>query len=474
MIFLVVLSSLCLCVSVDKNINKPFLTFAGNSSSLIIQLPHMKRSILFFLFSFAFLPVTKAQDIFINKDTTINTTWNINKGTILKFGSKGKINGTGTIKGGIIDAAYTQWIFDTTLTVSPEGTYNNAFSAKWFGAGQFKDNSDALQKGINTILANNGTLRNFFIPRGVYAFSKSLTVASLYKGSYGGCTIHIYGESSFWDSGTGTTLQYTATDGFALGLQLNKGSEIDHLTITGMFKAPADADSVYYNIPFDQFNDVNGKCTPQYAGFVIDYDGSKNASGSTGIKIHDMNIGNFTINYLISPNGKTVNADILLFENIRCGNAKVGFATGQAQEKGNVIRGIYSWGSIHTLYIAGKYGKAQAGSYTIDGGNIAGRCIRLFDISQAGWYSTNISNIFAESLGSIGNISTQIPVNISNSTFHFVYANKNGKQTLLNSNNEKVAFNNCIFRYYGKTDPMKFIGKATFNNCQFSGQMVKE
>ena len=371
-----------------------------------------------------------AQDIYINKDTTINTTWNIPKGTLLKFGSKGKINGTGTIKGGIIDAALTQWIFDTTLTVSPEGTYSNVFSAKWFGAGYVKDNAGVLQKGINTVLANSGTLRKFFIPRGVYPFSKSLTVASLYKGNYGGCTIHIYGESSFWDSGTGTTLQYTATDGFALGLQLNKGSEINNLTILGQFKAPAAVDSVYYNIPFDQFNDANGKCTPQYAGLVIDYDGNRNSSGSTGIKVHDMNVGNFTINYLISPNGKTVNADILLFENIRCGNGKVGFATGQAQEKGNVIRGIYSWGSIHTLYVAGKYGKAQAGSYTIDGGNIAGRCIRLFDISQAGWYSTNISNLFAESLGSIGTISTQIPLNISNSTFHFVYANKIGKQTI--------------------------------------------
>jgi hypothetical protein len=135
---------------------------------------------------------------------------------------------------------------------------------------------------------------------------------------------------------------------------------------------------------------------------------------------------------------------------------------------------VLQLGSIHTLYVAGKYGKAQAGSYTIDGGNIAGRCIRLFDIAQAGWYSTNISNIFAESLGSIGNISTQIPLNISNSTFHFVYANKIGRQTLLSSNNEKVAFNNCIFRYYGKTDPMKFVGRATFNNCQFSGPQVKE
>lgn len=423
---------------------------------------------------FIFLSLkSTAQDIIINKDTTITNTWNIPKGTILKFGSKGKISGNGTIRGGIIDAAYTQWIFDTALNVFPEGTYTNVFSARWFGAGQFKDNYVPLQKSINTIL-NNGTLRNLFIPRGVYAYSKSLKVESIYKGNFSNCSIHLYGESSFWDSGPGTTLQYTATDGFALGLQLNKGSEIDHLTITGMFKAPEGDDRTYYNIPFENFNDVNGKCTPLYAGLVIDYDGSKNVSGSTGIQVHDVNVGNFSIDYLISPNGKTFNADILLFENIRCGNAKVGFATGQAQEKGNVIRGIYSWGSVHTLFVAGKYGKAQAGNYTIDGGNIAGRCIRLFDIAQAGWYSTNISNLFAESLGSIGTISTQIPVSISNSTFHFMYPSKVGRQVLFNSNNEKVVFSNCILRYYGLQDPLLIKGKATFTNCQLSGAVVNE
>ena len=418
--------------------------------------------------------ICRAQDILINKDTTVNNTWVIPKGTILKFGSKGRISGSGTIRGGIIDAYLHQWIFDTSLSIFPEGTYTNVFSAKWFGAGYVKDNAGVLQKGITTVLANAASLRHFMIPKGIYSYSKPLQVATIYKDAYVGCTIHIYGESSFWDSGTGTTLQYTGTDGYALGLQLNKGSEINNLTITGRFKAPQLKDSAYYNIPFDAYNDVEGKCAPLYAGLVIDYDGSKNSSGSTGLKIHDMNVGNFTIDYLISPNGKTFNADILVFENIRCGDAKVGFATGQAQEKGNIIRGIYSWGSIHTLYSSGRYGKAQAGNYTIDGGNIAGRCIQLFDIRQQGWYSTTILNLYSESLGRIGTITSQIPTNISNCTFHFVYPSKVGKQNLLNSNTDKVSFNHCIFRYYGLPDPMIFNANASFNNCQFSGPIVKQ
>ena len=417
---------------------------------------------------------TFSQDLFINKDTTINNTWNIPAGTILKFGSRGHISGKGTIRGGIIDAALGQWIFDTTLTLFPEGTYGKDFSAKWFGAGRVKDNSAAFQKGINTVLINNETLRDFFIPKGVYEFSKPLTISSIYKDRYIGATIHMYGETSFWDCCNGTTLKYTSTDGFAIGLQYAKGTEINNLAIIGQFKAPGGNNFDYYNIPFEKFTDANGKCGEMYAGIIIDYDGSKNSGGSSGVKIHDVSVGNFSINYLVSPNGKTVNADILVFENIRCGDAKIGFASGQAQEKGNVIRGIYSWGSIHTLVSIGRYGKSQAGNYLIDGGNIAGRCIRLFDISQSGWYSTSIANLFSESLCTIGSITTQIPVSISNCTFHFLFAEDIGKQKLFYSNSDKTKFSNCIFRYYGSTQPMRFAGAAQYDNCIFSGAVEKE
>lgn len=435
----------------------------------------MKASHLIFTLIF-FSPFCKifSQDLFINKDTTINNTWTLAPGTILKFGGKGHISGKGTIKGGIIDASLGQWIFDTTLTLFPEGTYGKDFSAKWFGAGRVKDNSAALQKGINTVLANIETLRNFFIPKGVYNYSKPLTIFSMYKGNYVGATIHLYGETSFWDCCNGTTLNYTSSDGFALGLQYAKGTEINNIAITGQFKAPGGKDADYYNIPFERYKDVNGKCGDMYAGIVIDYDGSKNSGGSTGVKIHDISVGNFSINYLVSPNGKTFNADILIFENIKCGDAKVGFASGQAQEKGNVIRGIYSWGNLHTLISIGRYGKSQAGNYTIDGGNIAGRCIRLFDISQSGWFFSSISNLYSESIASVGSISTQIPISISNCTFDFVFPEQIGKQTLFYSNSDKTKFSNCMFRYYGSNQPMKFGGMASFENCLFSGPQVKE
>jgi hypothetical protein len=433
----------------------------------------MKTTLLLLIALMVATSNTFSQDILINKDTTVNNTWKIPSGAILKFGSKGHISGTGTIRGGVIDASLEQWIFDTTLTIIPEGTYGKDFSAKWFGAGRVKDNSNALQKGINTVLANNESLRNFYIPKGTYNYGTPLIIANTYKGQYSGCTIHIYGETSFWDCCSGTTLRYMSTGGFALGLQLNKGTEINNLAIVGQFKSPAGNDTTYYNTPFEKYTDANGKCGDYYFGIVIDYDGSKNVGGSTGVKIHDVAVSNFTIDYMVSPNGKTFNADILIFENIKCGDAKVGFASGQAQEKGNVIRGIYSWGSIHTLVSIGHYGKSQAGYYTIDGGNVAGRCIRLFDISQSGWYASSIANLYSESIASIGNLYSQIPTAINNCNFHFVYAKVIGRQTILNSNNDKIKFSNCIFRYYGSKEDMKFAGYATYDNCFFSGAMVK-
>jgi hypothetical protein len=416
----------------------------------------------------------QAQDIFINKDTTVNNNWILPKGAILHFGSKGHINGTGTIKGGIIDAALTQWLFETSLEVQPEATFGKDFSACWFGAGKVSDNYLPLQKSIQTVVNNPQNLHHLFLPKGVYNYSQPLIIAQVYKGKYVGTSIHFYGESNFWDTETGSVLQYTGTDRFALGLQLNKGSEIDHLQIRGQFQAPNGSDVNYFRTAFENFKDTKGKCAENYSGMVIDFDGSKNEGGSTGIFVHDMQVSNFSIDYSISPNSKTFNADILLFERIKCGDAQIGFATGQAQEKGNVIRGIYSWGNIHTLFKCGYLGKGQAGNYVIDGGNIAGRCIQLFDINQQSWYSSSINHIYAESLYRIGKFSTQIPLPISNCTFHFVLPKQVGQRVLIQADNNQVQFNNCIFRYYGTREAIKTIGKAIFNNCYFGGTQEKQ
>jgi hypothetical protein len=406
-----------------------------------------------------------ANALSINKDTTISGTWDLH-GKILNISAK--ISGNGIIKNALIEANPFIQIFDTTVTLS--GCRAREFSAMWYGASSNnRDNSAALQKSINTCI----NTMPLYIPRGTYNYSRSLKIFVLYKGRYVGASIHLYGDGGIWEEGT--VLHYSGND-FALGGQYLKGAEIDHLTLKGNFHSPAIDGPAYYAIPFSAYNDP--KAGQNLAGIVIDYDGSKNTGGSTAVQLHDLNAGNFAIDYEISPNGVTFNADIILMENIRCGDARLGISCGQAQEKGNVIRGLYSWGRIHTIFATNIYGKHQAGNYTIDGGNIAGLPIRLIYNPESGWFPTHIYNLFCESLGTIGTITAgdtknNIPTTINNCVFDFAYIFQAGRQTLFTSNSTFIKFNNCSFRYYGRySDTLHFAGKATFDNCSFSGPVT--
>jgi len=409
---------------------------------------------------------SSSNDIVISKDTTINGNWDIPTNTVIRFESGGHISGTGTITGGIIAAPLTQSIFDTTISLINTTLYNNDFSVMWYGAHPKNyDNYNYLQKSINTCIANG--LVNCFIPKGFYKYSKSLKIFKLYKNNYVGVAVRLYGESGFWDDKT--TLSYNDLTGFALGVQVGKGVEIDHLKLIGKFLPPITSGPSYYNTPFASFGTNRGSY-----GLIIDYDGTKGTSGSTGIKVHDLWVTNFEILYSVSPNGVTNNADILKFENIQCGDARIGFQSNQAQEKGNTIQGIYSWGKIHTLISIGQSGKYQAGNYTINEGNIAGKCIRLFDIREAGWFPSSVSNLFAESIGSIGSIQcgdskNNLPTKISSCNFQFAYVSEAGVQNLLNCNSPFIKFEDCMFRYYGNNDILHMSGSASFENCFFSG-----
>lgn len=416
-----------------------------------------------------------AGDIVITTDTTVNNTWTIPNTTILRFETGGKISGTGTISGGIIQANIYQHIFDSTITVNAYGIYNGVFSARWFGANPTKtDNSFQLQKSINTCMSRWA----LFIPKGTYYYKTGLLIEAIYQGIYVGCTIHLYGESSFWDSGEGTTLIYNNKQyesWSAIRLQLNKGTEIDHIRLVGEFVSPTAVDTIYYNIPFANYVDQSGGHSKYYYGITIDSQPNQNnsANGSTGLYIHDITVEKFATLIALSTSGTTLNADILIFERLHFGDARLGFQSAQGQEKGNVIRGIYSWGRIHTLFESGYDITLQNGGYTIDGGNIAGGCIRLFNITANGWNPVNISNIFAESIGTIGFITSSTSLQISNSTFDFAYPQyTKGTQPLAITSGAGVLFNSCLFRHFGQYFNMPFSGSASFMNCYWSGPYV--
>lgn len=358
----------------------------------------------------------------VSKDTSLNEGIWDGKGKILRADNNAIISHA-ILRNWIIDGALTSQIFDTSVTLENCVPYWDKFSVAWYGASpERKDNWAYLMKSINTCMANG--IRWCFVPsnRGrEYVYSKPLEIKSIYKGNYAFCSLRFGGDASMWDVGTGTILHYTGFSGSALNLQLNKGSQIDHIRFKGEWKSPGGTDAEYLKHTEATYNDVSGHNIGNWLyGITIDgnkpLDG-KTTSGSTGITIEDVTIDGFTKLLALSPNGITANDDIIMIKNIHFGNGKYAFQGGQAQEKDIRIDGMFCWGSVYCLISIGHAGKYQAGDYAFSNGNIAGRVIRFCDISASGWFSTNIDNFFVESIKEIGVISTQVPITISKSTF---------------------------------------------------------
>jgi len=430
-------------------------------------------------------------------DIVINGTLNIPHGKTLKIEQGYKLTGNGTINGGSIDADYQSQIFDTTLTINPRSV-NQYFSVKWFGAkGNNTDDYAAIQKTINTCIRNN--IRTVYLPLGRYKISRPLII----RGTSGAfCTIELLGESSFWDSNTGSEIFTLFNNSFAIGIQNGKGCKIRKLKISGIFTPPSSADThKFYSTPFENFTD--GKCRDSryspYAGIVIDpftnlatdkipadggypgllaYYGKSGKlstqSGSTGTELEELSIDGFVVGICSSPNGLTRNAEITIINKVHFNNCKLCISGGQDQEKENVISNIYCWGGTHTIFGTDLYGSLRmAGNWNIDHVNIAGGVVRFIYNDQHGYFPTYISHVFAESLGSFGTLNSQLACEVSDCIFDFTYQSLAGQQTLLIANGENVLFRSCNFRYYGEKTPLLMQGNCVFEHCYFSGSVIK-
>jgi Pectate lyase superfamily protein len=431
-------------------------------------------------------------------DVIVNGTLNIPDGKALTVEHGCKITGKGTINGGSINADYQSQVFDTSLTVNPKSV-NQYFSVKWFGAkGSNTDNYASIQRAINTCIRNN--IRTLYFPVGRYKISKPLII----RGSSGSfCTLELLGESSFWDSNTGSELFATFNNTFAIGIQDGKGCKVRKLRIAGLFAPPSMNDThKFYSMSFNDFKD--GKCRDSryspYAGIVIDpftnlptdkiptdggYPGLlgqygkamglSSQSGSTGTELEELNIDGFVVGICSSPNGLTRNAEITIINKIHFNNCKLCISGGQDQEKGNVISNIYCWGGTHTIFGSDLYGGPRmAGNWNIDHVNIAGGVVRFIYNDQHGYFPTYVSHVFAESIGSFGTFNSQLACEVSDCIFDFAYPNIAGTQPLLISYGENVLFRSCNFRYYGQQTPLLMLGNCAFDHCYFSGPVTKK
>lgn len=393
-------------------------------------------------------------------DTTLAANWNAG-GNVLNI--TGKISGTAIISNAIINANLFIQIFDTTISIGAS-VYCDKFSAMWYGTKSTNaDNYNNLQKSINACINTNYPL---YIPGiGIYTYSQPLmAVLPNGSGNYLQVRLNMYGDATFWNSLGGTILKYTGNS-YGIVFQQNKGSEIHHLVFQGGWVSPGGSDTSYYNLALASY--TNQAASGNGWGIAIDplipLTGN---SGSTGLSFHDIKVEKFSHLIEIS-NSVTQNAEILIFENIQLGDGQIGVETNQAQEKGNVFRGIYCWGSLHTLFTIGHAGRFQSGNYYIDGANIAGRVIRLFWIAQGGFFPSHISNIYAENIGIVGTFNASVPLSIKNCVFDMILPTIVGYLDVVNSagSSNQPTFQNCMFRYYGAGGNMRLVGSSTYENC---------
>lgn len=429
----------------------------------------MKKGLIILFLFVAFK--SNAQYV-LSADTTISSTWNLGS-TILKVNPGVKIHGTGTITGGYIDASYYQNIFDTTLSIGIYGGAYGKISSSWFGASPSNANNVRyFQKAIDATINRNMIL---YTPSGVYNDSSALLIAQYYSGNYQAVSLKWEGDYVYNGAIAGTVIKFNNKGAtFCIGMQMAKGVEIRGMSLVGGFVAQTGGGGQgYYNQTMSNFQDP--LCSNYLYGVVVDpFIPTSGSSGSTGILFSDLSVTGFTSLFAISPNGVSLNAEEITADRIVFGTGKIGWLSGQPQEKQNVIKNSMAWGALYYFYYAtflrGSGMTSGTGNYHIHDINVAGSVINLFYINQSGWFPTKIDNIYAEGIGSIGELYTAaMGISISNSVFAFAYKSQAGNQYLVTSNSTSINFRNCDFTYFGVSDSLSFNGPASFDRCTFSG-----
>lgn len=336
------------------------------------------------------------------------------------------------------------------------------FGAK--GTGRV-DDSDAIQAAINAAIPVNGTV---FLPRGSYSISKPLIVANWEDGVYKQVCIKILGEDTMWSTMV-TRIIANFKDGPALGLHLNKGTIIQGIYFEGLYKVPKLTPREYMNSNLDTYGDTTCRDTQfsPYCGVGIDifrynlppdggfptlrewYRGPVTKSGSTGCRIMDCTFRGFTIGIIVSPNGYTLNAELMTFENIRVNNCKIAFVGCQSQEKVNRIINWGVWGTVRCAFVWNKYGLKQPGFYQIRDVNIADNVAEVLYRASSGWFPLHIDGLFAESINTFGKWSSTVGCSMRNSIVNYAHFTNTKALPQNHIGGSGVSYYNCNFRYYG-------------------------
>lgn len=378
----------------------------------------------------------------------------------------------------------------------------------------------ALQTAIN-FCVNSTTNKTLFIPLGNYYISRELFIRKVKTSTvYGQCQIVIEGESSY-SGAVGSTINVLFSDKFALGVQEGRGIKVKGVSFNGQFTrdiAVAMGDRAFYSstLETDGNNSYNRFFKPckdrrfgPYAAIVLDpfrtamhskdsiknfdeyyselsYYYSKKCGTSSGTEITDVQFNGFIAGIVFSPNGLTQGDDVSKIEKAKFANLKYGICFSQDQEKTNTIRHIYAWSNVHTLIASSSqrntprvgFGQGRAGNQIIEDVNIAGNVNQFIYREDGGTFAMFIKNVFAERLGKIGYLGSQVGGSFENSQIGFPYPIKDNDTSFegyypdWHLKGYGYTFKNCLIRYYTEGEKMKtpisIFGNFKFENCVFT------
>ncbi len=430
-------------------------------------------------------------------------------GKKIVFENGGRFAGTGTISNFGIVASYEQWIFSTTINIAPISLSTDMWSVKWFGAvgtGLVND-APSIQRAIDTIIllqdGSHSISKTLYYPPGTYRIDSALLCFKWNGVNYTTFTLNMIGQKSayFNNDFCEAKIVATHTNTFAIGYQFCRSSTIEGLIIQGQF-APITGGSdyvTYVTTPYADWKNlssvsVRDEPNTPYGGIVVEpFDntgalpvlsrypglesyyrgnGDNATSGSSGLQIKECKITGFIGGIVLSPNGETQNAENIHVIDCTIQVCKAAYISCQDQVKDNFVIRCISWDRIHTCVDSLNYGIGTGQAPYIDGWNIAGDVIQLYQVSALRSQSS-FKDIFAEGVWRIGSGNAGTGLTIQDSTFNFNLFKQVDDVLILPLNHidgSRVVFSNCTFRYVDGFFDKKMIvsgPKYVFRDCEF-------
>lgn len=417
-----------------------------------------------------------------------------------------------------IDGEYGEFVYRPTDTSTPEDSAVNIrtsdgkllqrvitdgwVNAKWFGAkgDGTTDDTYALQRCIDWVLANSSIYKKIYIPRGEYKITNGLVV---YKDANADgfpefVTLEIKGDAfsyGYQSVNASTIINATHVDNFALGIQFGKGVRVEKigfkggndlysLSIADIYggnrstwvkgATRSNSKSTYVAIAIEPFHAATSS-GDRYPRMDKYYNNLVNTgtTGSTDVIIDEVFINNFLAGVIFSPNGYSQNAENCRIQNSWIYYVRDAVVNAQSQTRTNQISNLKVWGGVHTVFNSADYGQGNGVMPNVDNVNIAGYNYQLMKL-LSGWTGASFRNVYAEllyRLGDWGSAANGLPVAIHDSYFdiptgqHYTSAKYIGNRLFCSG---------CTIRMYNnQTGFVTGNGNgSTFLNSMLSGPII--